>query len=194
MPNKLDTLPQVEVTGRAQWRAWLKKNHKQAEGIWLVLHKKHLAETHLPVEHAVEELLCFGWIDSTARPLDADRRMLYVCPRKPKSIWSRVNKARVERLIAAKRMTAAGLKVIEVAKANGSWSALDDVEALVVPADLGKALAKNKTAKKHFEAFPPSARKFILYHIGSARTVETRTKRIASTVALAAKNQRAHRP
>lgn len=188
--TKLDALQQVEVTSRAQWRAWLKKNHKQPEGIWLVTYKKHLTETHVPVDHVVEELLCFGWIDSTARPLDADRRMLYVCPRKPKSMWSKVNKARIEKLIAGKRMTAAGLKVIDAAKANGAWNTLDAVEAFVMPPGLTKALAKNKTAKKHFEAFPPSARKFILYHIGSAKTDATRDKRIAKVVELAAQNLR----
>ncbi|HEY0978058.1 MAG TPA: YdeI/OmpD-associated family protein, partial [Flavobacteriales bacterium] len=147
-----------------------------------------------PVEQVVEEMLCFGWIDSTARPLDADRRMLYVRPRKPKSMWSKVNKARVERLIADKRMTAAGLKVIETAKSNGSWNALDHAEAFVMPPELTRALARNKLAKKHFEAFPPSARKFILTRIGQAKTEGTRTKYISETVRLAALNIRYGQP
>ncbi len=113
-----------------------------------------------------------------------------MCPRKPKSVWSKVNKERVDRLIATRRMTAAGQKAIEVAKVNGSWTALDEVEALVMPEDLARALAKNKRAKKHFEAFPPSARKYALWWVGSAKTEATRSKRIEQTVALAAQNIR----
>lgn len=190
MATKLDSLEQVEVTSRAQLRAWLTKNHRQETGIWLITYKKAVPDKHISWDVVVEEALCFGWIDSTARPLDADRRMLYVCPRKPKSMWSKVNKARVEKLIASKRMTAAGQAVIDAAKASGSWNTLDQVEALVMPPELTKALAKNKTARKHFEAFPPSARKFILWHIGSAKTEATREKRTARVVELAAQNMR----
>ena len=191
MASKLDTLPQVEVASRAEWRAWLKKNHTRSEGIWLIRWKKIRTDRYMGYDAIAEEALCFGWIDATARPLDHERSMILVCPRKPKSIWSKVNKARVERLIAEKRMTAAGLKAIEVAKANGSWTSHDAVEALEMPGDLVKALAKNKAAKKYFDAFPPSARKFILYRIGSAKTEVTRTKRIVETVELAALNIRA---
>jgi uncharacterized protein YdeI (YjbR/CyaY-like superfamily) len=191
MANKLDALEQVEVTSRAQWRAWLKKHHTRTTGIWLVYWKKGHDDKHIGYDAIVEEVLCYGWIDSTARSLDAERSMLHICPRKPNSVWSKVNKARVERLLATKRMAAPGLRSIEVAKANDSWTALDAVEALEMPADLTKALAKNKTAKKYFEAFPPSARKFILYWIGSAKTEATRTKRINEVVTLAALNIRA---
>lgn len=190
MANKLDALEHLEVPDRAAWRAWLKKHHTRTEGVWLVRWKKASGDKYMGYDAIVEEALCFGWIDATARSLDHERSLQLLCPRKPKSVWSKVNKARVEQLIAAKRMTAAGLKVIEVAKANGSWIALDAVEALVVPPELAKALAKNKAAKKHFEAFPPSARKFILYHIGSAKTDVTREKRIAKVVELAEQNLR----
>jgi len=191
MSSKLDKLEQVEVRSRAEWRAWLKKHHTRSTGIWLIRWKKIREDMYMGYDAIAEEALCFGWIDATARPLDHERSMILVCPRKPKSIWSKVNKARVERLIAEKRMTAAGLKAIAVAKANGSWTSHDAVEALEMPADLTKALAKNKAAKKHFEAFPPSARKFILYRIGSAKTEVTRTKRIVEAVELAALNIRA---
>lgn len=190
MATKLDALERVELTSRAQWRAWLKKHHTRTEGIWLVRWKKAHEGRHFTYEAMVEEALCYGWIDATARPLDAERSMQYLLPRKPNSMWSRVNKARVEELIANGRMTAAGLRAMEVAKANGSWTTLDDVEAFVMPPDLVKALAKNKTAKKHFDAFPPSARKYALNWIGSAKTEPTRTKRIAEMVRLAAQNLR----
>jgi uncharacterized protein YdeI (YjbR/CyaY-like superfamily) len=190
-PTKLDSLERVEVTSRAQWRKWLSKHHTRQTGIWLVYWKKVHPDKHIGYVAIVEEALCFGWIDSTARSLDADRSMLHVCPRKPKSVWSKVNKGHVERLIANGRMMASGLMAIEVAKANGSWSSLDGVEALEIPDDLANALAKDRTAKKHFDAFPASARKFILYWVGSARTEDTRAKRIARTVELAAQNIRA---
>jgi uncharacterized protein YdeI (YjbR/CyaY-like superfamily) len=193
MAGKLDRLEQVDVADRAGWRAWLRRNHRRSGGIWLVRWKKGHPR-YMGYEAIAEEALCFGWIDSTARPLDHERSLILVCPRKPKSTWSKVNKERVERLIAAKRMTAAGLKAIEVAKANGSWTALDAVEALVVPPELAKALARNKTAKKHFDAFPPSARKQALWWVCSAKTEATRAKRVALVVERAAQNIRHNAP
>lgn len=189
---KLDALERVTVTSRAQWRAWLKKNHKRTEGIWLITYKKHVADKHVSFEEKVQEALCFGWIDSVPRKLDTDRVMHYLSPRKPGSVWSAINKAHVERLIAARLMTAAGMEKIEEAKKDGSWNAIDHVEALAMPDDLRKALLNNKTAKKQFDAFPPGSRKIILRWILSAKTEATRGKRIAETVKLAAKNIRAN--
>jgi len=142
----------------------------------------------------VEEALCFGWIDSTARGLDAERSMIHVCPRKPKSVWSKVNKARVEELIASKRMAAQGMKVFDLGKANGSWASLDAVEALVIPNDMAKALLENRTAQKYFDAFPTSSRRNILRWITSAKTAVTRIRRFEQAVALAAMNIRASQP
>lgn len=192
MASKLDGLEQVEVASRAEWRAWLRKNHKRTEGIWLITYKKHVADKYLSFEDKVQEALCFGWIDSVPRKLDADRTMHYLCPRKPKSVWSAINKAHVEKLIASNLMTPAGMKKIEQAKKDGSWNAIDHVEAMSMPDDLAKALVKNKTAKKHFDAFPPGAKKIILHWVTSAKASETRKKRIATTVELAAKNIRAN--
>ena len=190
MAGKLDQLEHVEVKDRAAWRAWLKRHHTRTEGIWLVRWKKARLDRYIAYEAIVEEALCFGWIDATARPLDHERSLQLICPRKPKSVWSKVNKARVERLIAAGRMTTAGLKAIEVARANGAWNSLDEVESLVVPEDLARALARNKKAQGHFDAFPRSARKYVLLWVTSARTEATRKKRIGETVALAARNIR----
>ena len=192
MANKLDLLEQVEVTSRAQWHAWLKKHHTRTEGIWLVTYKKHVPDKYLRYEEKVQEALCFGWIDSLPRKLDADRTMHYLCPRKPKSVWSAINKAHVERLIAEKRMTPAGLKKVEEAKKNGSWNAIDAAEAMKMPADLLRALKKNKAAHAHYEAFPPGARKQIIGWVLGAKTEATRTRRIEQTVELAAKKIRAN--
>ncbi|MCB0811504.1 MAG: hypothetical protein KDB96_19675, partial [Flavobacteriales bacterium] len=147
--SKLDDLEQVQVHSRAELRAWLRKNHTRTTGVWLVSYKKSVPAKYLDYASIVEEALCFGWIDSTARGLDEERSMLHFCPRKPGSAWSKVNKERIERLVASGRMTKAGLAKIEAAKKDGSWTALDAVEALVVPTDLQRALAANKNAKKH---------------------------------------------
>ncbi|HRH70451.1 MAG TPA: YdeI/OmpD-associated family protein [Flavobacteriales bacterium] len=191
-PSRLDALQRVEVTSRAEWRAWLKKHHTRTEGIWLITYKKHVSDKYVSFQEKVQEALCFGWIDSTPRKLDADRVMHYLSPRKPKSVWSAINKAHVERLIAAKRMAPAGLKKIEQAKKDGSWNALEQVDALAMPAELTKAFARNKTAKKHFDAFPPSSKKIILHWVNSSKTDATRNKRTSETVSLAAKNIRAN--
>lgn len=190
MASALDLLERVEITERAVWRAWLQENHGRSKGIWLVRHKKAQGALYFPYADMVEEALCFGWIDATARPLDAERSMQLLCPRKPKSGWSKVNKERIERLIAAELMAPAGLQAIATAKANGSWTTLDAAEALEVPLDLVKALNKNRKACSHFDAFPPSARKYALWWIGSAKTDATRNKRIATIVERAAENLR----
>ncbi len=192
MAGKLDTLERVEVASRAEWRSWLRNNHGRSTGIWLVTFKKHVAAKHLPYAAIVEEALCFGWIDSLPRKLDADRTMLYLSPRKPRSVWSALNKQRVVELVAGKRMTAAGLKKIEAAKADGSWSAIDHVENQRVPADLQRAFKVVPEALRNFNAFPPSSRKMILQWIHDARTPGTRARRIAETVDLAARNLRAN--
>ncbi len=190
-PSKLDTLERVEVTSRAQWRAWLKKHHLRTEGIWLVTWKKATPSKHLPYAAIVEEALCFGWIDSLPRKLDEERTMLYISPRKQKSVWSKLNKERIVGLEAAGLMTEAGRAKIEAAKKDGTWTTLDEVEAMEMPYDLATALARNNKARKHFEAFPPGSRKIILQWVGSARTAATRARRITETVTLAAGNIRA---
>jgi len=192
MAGKLDSLERVEVTNRAQWRAWLKKHHRRSEGIWLVTWKKATPAKHVGWDAVVEEALCFGWIDSLPRKLDERRTMLYVSPRKPKSVWSRMNKERIARLEAAGRMAEAGQKAIETAKANGSWTAIDAAEAMDIPADLLGALLSNKKALKHYDAFPQGARRQIISWVLGAKTDATRARRIATVVNLAAQNVRAN--
>jgi uncharacterized protein YdeI (YjbR/CyaY-like superfamily) len=186
-------LPQVEVASRAEWRRWLTKHHPQATGIWLVTWKKAADPAkYLSYDDIVEEALCFGWVDSLPRTVDAQRSMRLVAPRKAGSSWSAVNKARVEQLTAAKLMTPAGLKVIERARRDGSWSKLDEVEQLVVPADLAKALAAHARAAEYFDAFPRSSKRLILEWIHGATTAPTRVKRVTETARLAAENRRAN--
>lgn len=189
MVSRLDKLPLLEPTSRSQWRRWLERNHTTAPGVWLAVGKKGNSVTSLSYDGAVEEALCFGWIDSTVNRMDADRFKQLYTPRKPNSTWSRSNKDRVERLVEQGLMTPAGLAAIEIAKANGSWQILDDVEALVIPEDLAVALAEKPAAAEGFSALGESARKMALYWIASARRPETRAKRIAETVAAAAQGR-----
>ena len=191
--SAFDDAPLVHVETRAEWRAWLEANHAALPGAWLVGWRKGHGDS-VPYEDAVEEALCFGWIDSKGGGLDATRTHLYFSPRRARSPWSASNKARVERLIAAGLMRPAGLAAIESAKASGSWTALDDVEQGIVPDDLAAAFAAHPPAAERFAAFPWSVRRTILYWISQARRPETRAARILETAELAAVNERANQP
>lgn len=179
-------------TSRKQWRDWLKKNGQQQKNVWLLLYNKEAGKPTLPMPEAVEEALCFGWIDSKANKRDAESRYQFFSQRKPNGNWSQINKARVKRLIADGRMDETGMEMIRIAKKNGSWSRLDAIDKIEIPADLQVVLNKNKIALKHFEAFPPSSKKIILLWISTAKTEATRAKRIAEAVSKAAENIRAN--
>jgi uncharacterized protein YdeI (YjbR/CyaY-like superfamily) len=138
---------------------------------------------------AVKEALCFGWIDSKVKSLDEERYMQIFTPRKPKSVWSKLNKQYIEELIEQGLMTPSGLEKIEAAKQDGSWNKLDAIEQLIIPADLKKALEANETANRYFEAFSNSSKKNILFWIESAKRPETRLKRIEQTISSAAQNK-----
>jgi uncharacterized protein YdeI (YjbR/CyaY-like superfamily) len=185
MAKGVDTFDTVTARSRAEWRAWLAANHATSPGVWLVIHKKNNPEPSVTYVEAVEEALCFGWIDSRTNPLDETRFRQIFTPRKPTSVWARSNKERVARLIEQGLMTPAGLAVIEVARQNGTWTAYDAIDALEMPEDFGVALAANPAAQEYWDGFSASVKKGILYFIQSAKRPETRAKRIARTVELA---------
>ena len=191
--SALDDAPEVHADDAAAWRAWLEANHALTRGAWLIMWRQRPDRDSLGYEAAVEEALCFGWVDSTRHRLDDERNKLYFAQRKPGSAWAATNKARVERLIHDGRMAPAGLAAIELAKANGSWQTLDSTERLEVPADLAVALGARPPAAAHFAAFPPSARKLLLGWVAMARRPETRASRIAEIADAAARNERARR-
>ncbi len=166
-----------------QWRAWLADNHGVVKGIWLLFHKKHTGKPALAYEEAVEEALCFGWIDGILKRIDDEKHMIRFCPRRKNSVWSQHNKKRVRKLIEAGRMTEAGLAKVKEAKANGQWeeAALRE-DATRVPPELTAALARNEKARQHFATLAPSYRKQFVYWVTSAKRDQTRQKRIAETV------------
>lgn len=170
-----------------EWRKWLKKNHRTQKYIWLLHYKKGAAEKSISYFEALDEALCFGWIDSTRRTVDAHRYKQLFCKRNPNGVWSKINKAKVQVLIDAKKMTPAGLESIATAQQNGTWSILDDVEELKVPKDLSDAFKKEPEAKKYFLSLSKSVKKRILHWIVLAKRAETRENRIAVVVKHAAK-------
>lgn len=182
-------LKTLSAKDRKTWRAWLSKNHATQKGIWLVFYKKHTGKPTVSYEDAVQEALCYGWIDSTVRTIDEERYMQLFTPRKAGSNWSDLNKRRVKKLIEQGSMTGTGLRKIEEAKKDGSWRNLDAVEKLKIPPDLLKALSSNSKTKKNFEGLSPSRKKQFLWWIESAKTTGTRQKRIAETVLLVAENR-----
>ncbi len=184
--------PSFHPLNREAWREWLAQNHTLASGVWVVSFKKATGKPRVEYGEAVEEALCFGWVDSKPRKLDDERTLLWFSPRKPGSGWSRPNKLRVELLLNQGLMAPAGLQRIEQAQKDGSWTKLDAVEDLEVPPDLAQALGTYEKAAQHFSAFPRSAKRGILEWIANAKTQPTRAKRIEETALLASVNERAN--
>lgn len=175
-----------------EWRKWLGKNGEKEKSVWLIIYKKESGVPSITYKEAVDDAICFGWIDSKPNLRDEKSYYQFFAQRNPKSKWSKVNKERVTRLIKEGKMHRTGLASIELAKQNGTWTALDEVDNSIVPDDLQKALNKNKEAFKNFNAFPKSSKKIILEWIANAKKEETRSNRIKETVTLAEKNIRAN--
>lgn len=171
-----------------EWRAWLAENSDSAKEVWLILHHKDSAVPSPRYHEAIEQALCFGWIDSHHRKHDATSSRLRFSPRAARSSWSQLNRDRVARMIEQGQMTERGQALIDLAKANGTW------EAPTVPDDLRELLDGDESAAKNFDKFPPSSKRLILEWIGSAKKPETRRRRIDRTVELAARNIRANHP
>ncbi len=183
--------PRVHVETTEQWSAWLAEHHLTESGVWLVTWR---TATGLPApsyEQQIEEALRVGWVDSTKKRLDEDRTMLYFARRRPGSGWARTNKARIARLESDGRLLPAGQEVVDRARADGSWTLLDAVEELVVPDDLAAAFERHKGASAHWERFPASTRKQLLWWIVQAKRPATRAERVEETARRAARGRRA---
>lgn len=183
-----DHLEHVEIVSEQTLREWLLDHHGQRDGVWLVTWKQHVPARHVTHEQVLDQLIAFGWTDGIARRIDEDRTRQLVSPRRTRP-WARSYKDRADRLASEGRMHPAGAAAVEHAKATGMWDAMNDVDALVVPDDLGARLAASPPAAEHFAAFPPSVRRSILRWIASARTAPTREERIVLTVEQAQRNE-----
>lgn len=184
----MDTAPHFYASSRKQWREWLKENHENENAVWLVYDKGE--RRTMSWQDIVEEALCFGWIDSRPSKVSDIQSKIYVSKRKPKSVWSKINKAHVARLVDQGLMMPAGLESIAIAKKNGSWNALDLSDNLIYPEELKDLLATDQTAKKNFENFPVGAQKNTLQWIYDAKTETTKTKRILQVFEASKKNVR----
>lgn len=169
------------------WRDWLEVNHVTKDSIWLIFYKKKSPNPNLTWSEAVDEALCFGWIDSVKKTIDNERYKQYFSKRKAKSTWSKVNKDKVDFLMKQDLIVEAGYKCIDVAKSNGSWTILDAIDALVIPEDLEQAFKTRKGSKEYYESLSKSAKKGLLYWIISAKRTETRERRIEEVVENASK-------
>ncbi len=189
MKIETDSFQQVEVTSAAQLRHWLSQNHQQTDSIWLVTYTKEAKVKYLSTGEVLDELLCFGWIDGIRRKLDHERTMQLVSPRRTQH-WAKTYKDRAARLIEAGRMEPAGLQSIETSKENGLWTFMDDVDQLITPPDLAKALSINQAAETFFQQINDSSKRFVLRWLKLAKTEKTRKSRILKIVELSAKGEK----
>lgn len=185
-------IPTFHAKDQAAWRAWLAEHHDTEKSVWLIIYKMDSGTPSVYYNEAVDEALCFGWIDSKPNKRDDESFFQFFSKRSPKSNWSRVNKEKIARLMAEGHMAPAGLAMVEQAKQSGAWSALDDVENLIIPKDMQAAFDANLTAWQYFDRFPRSVKRGILEWIFNAKRPETRAKRINETIAKAAQNIRAN--
>ncbi len=178
-----EALAEIHPKTPADWRAWLEENHATAAGVWLVYFRASTGKRGLTWEDAVREALCFGWIDSKVKPIDDERYKQVFTPRKPKSVWSKVNKNHVAELSELGQMREAGQRAIDVAKANGAWAFLEPIDDLIVPPDFQTALNSSDAAQRTYDALSNSAKRQVLYRLYSAKREATRVKRVADEIA-----------
>jgi uncharacterized protein YdeI (YjbR/CyaY-like superfamily) len=179
---------------RDTWRAWLAEQGAAHREVWLLFYKKHTGRPGLEYEEAVEEALCFGWIDGQLRRIDDEKHAIRFTPRRPGSVWAESNKVRVARMIEQGRMTEAGMALVRDAQKNGEWGrAADREDTITLPSDLEAAFAENRQARRNFLSFPASSRKQYLYWVSEAKREETRRRRIAEVVKRAEENRRTWR-
>jgi uncharacterized protein YdeI (YjbR/CyaY-like superfamily) len=173
-----------------EWRKWLEKNHALYNGVYLIFYKVASKEPSMRWEEAVKVAICYGWIDSTVKRIDHERRKQHFTPRKSKSVWSKLNKTYIEQLIADNLMHPSGLKSIEIGQENGAWDALNDVDNEVIPPELKTAFSANPLAYENYKNFATSYRKSYLYWLHSAKREVTRLKRVEEIIALCTDNKK----
>jgi uncharacterized protein YdeI (YjbR/CyaY-like superfamily) len=188
---KSSELPVLPFANKKKWSAWLAKQHEKSKGIWLQLAKKDSGIASVTYEEAVEAALCYGWIDGQKKGYDDKFWLQKFTPRGPKSIWSKINTEKVERLIASGEMQPAGLKAVEAARSDGRWdAAYASQRNISVPEDLQAALDQNTKAKASFSTLKSAERYSILFRIQTAKKPETRAKRIQQCIEMLERNEK----
>ncbi|MFL0353635.1 YdeI/OmpD-associated family protein [Xanthomarina sp. GH4-25] len=182
------SIPEIYFKTDDEWRDWLHQNHDVSIGVFLIFYKVTHENESMRWEEAVKVALCYGWIDSTVKSLGNGKRRQYFTPRNSKSVWSALNKKHIKELKKSKLMHESGLQKIKIAKQNGSWAALDDVEKGIIPQDLQIEFNKNSTAFLNYQNFAPSYRKSYLYWLNQAKREITRQKRIVEIIKLCEAN------
>lgn len=182
MENEIKEIETFCPGNTEEWRDWLLEHHELKSSVWLVYSKKGSGLPSVTWSEAVDEALCFGWIDSIKKPIDGEKFMQFFCKRKPNSVWSKINKEKVKRLLAEARMAKSGLDVIKKAKQNGSWTILNEVETLKIPKDLAAEFKNSKEARIFFIGLSKSVKKAILQWIILAKKTETRQNRILELI------------
>jgi uncharacterized protein YdeI (YjbR/CyaY-like superfamily) len=178
-----DVAPTIAFETPGVWRAWLAEHHSASDGIWLRFFKKGSGQKSVTYVEALDEALCFGWIDGQRQKFDDRSYLQKFTPRRPKSGWSKINVGHTERLIKEGRMMPAGLKAIEAAKGDGRWErAYDSPGNMRVPENFLNALAKSKRAKAFFEKLDKVNRFSICYRLQTAKNLESRKKRMTSII------------
>ena len=182
---------QLNVNTRSEWRKWLQKNHNKVTELWLIFYNKETGKLTLNYDDAVEEALCFGWIDSIVKKIDEEKYVRKFTPRKNNSVWSELNKKRVRKVIKEGRMTEFGMEKINAAKKGGAWNKILEPPKVSYddPKDFISALNKNKKAKSNFDKFSPSDKKRYYMWINIAKKKETRERRIKESIELLSKNK-----
>jgi uncharacterized protein YdeI (YjbR/CyaY-like superfamily) len=188
-------MPEIAETFHARdrraWRAWLSKHHARKSEIWLLLYKKHVDKPSVRYDEAVEEALCFGWIDGILKRIDDEQHVVRFSPRQPGSGWSESNKRRVRAMVKAGKMTEAGLALVQAAKKSGAWArAAERSKPLEVPADLRRALARNRRAQRNFDEFAPGYQRDYVHWVLAAKRDDTRRRRIREVVRRSAQNKK----
>ena len=181
----------LHIFTREEWRNWLRKNHNKRKKVWLIYYKKHTGKPRIPYEDAVEEALCYGWIDGKVKRIDDEKYMQLFTPRKAKSIWSKHNKNRAENLIERGLMKDSGLAAIKVAKRNGIWDQSSPIyDEQNIPEELKVALKKNIRAKEYYDGLAPTYKKQFHWWIVNAKRKETKEKRIIEAMKLLKANKK----
>ena len=193
MTTKSVELPILPFANKKKWTDWLTKQHDKSGGIWLKLAKKDSGIASVTYDEALESALCYGWIDGQKKGLDDKYWLQKFTPRAPKSIWSKINTEKVERLIKSGEMMPAGLKAIGAAKKHGRWdAAYASQKNISIPEDFQAALDRHQKAKDFFATLKSAERYSFLFRIQTAKKAETRAKRIQQFIEMLEKNEKFH--